>query len=79
MSLSARALALQGIGFAAALVAVQGFMAAPAVVPEVASGAAHGSTPASMVRNMARLQREDQLAVELITALFQMEFFDGTL
>lgn len=91
MSLTARLVAIQGIGFSPIQLAVQGLL-------ETYSGkhlhqdTDQGVAPKAQQRdylsenlikiakanyNLTRLQQDDQLAAEFIMALVQMEFLDG--
>lgn len=71
--LSPRAVALQGIGFAAALVAVQGFAPVQDYVWDTSQGIAGTFNRAQY----NRLQRDDELVTDLIVTLVTQGFFDG--
>lgn len=76
--LNARAIALQGIGFTPALVALQGF----GLVEAAAGGRRprrHGIKAefyTDQTYNLAQLRQDDELATDLITALLTKGFFD---
>ena len=77
--LNPRAVAVQGIGFAPAFVALQGF-----VVPEVVSARRpkrHGVRfepyrPTEQI-SLAQLHAEDELVTDLLIALVTKGFFNG--
>lgn len=73
MTLNPRAIALQGIGFAAALAAVQGFAPVQDYVWDTTQGMAGAFNRAQY----NRLQRDDELVTDLIVTLVTQGFFDG--
>lgn len=78
--MNARALALQGIGFAALLVAAQGL--SPLATPSVDGGAIRLPTVWDHLREQAaetrrqRIASEDQLAADFIVAVITTEFLN---
>ncbi len=71
--LSPRAVALQGIGFAPPVVAVQGFAPVLATAWDTAQGIAGQFNQ----RRYNQLLRDDELCTELIVALVTQGFFNG--
>lgn len=71
--LNPRAVALQGIGFAAAVVAVQGFAPVADYVWDTSQGKAGQFNPAQY----NRLLRDDSLVADLIVTLVTQGFFNG--
>lgn len=84
--MSARAIAVQGIGFTPRLIAVQGF--GPIAVPELpsVSGVVRGGgfrkqrdlhDWSRQTYNLTRLHQQDQEVTELLVGLVTQGFFDG--
>jgi hypothetical protein len=71
--LNPRAVALQGIGFAATLVAVQGFSPVQDFVWDTTQGKAGAFNRTAY----NRLLRDDELVTDLIVTLVTQGFFDG--
>lgn len=71
--LNPRAVALQGIGFAAAVVAVQGFTPVQDYVWDTTQGKAGAFNRSAY--NL--LLRDDELVTDLIVTLVTQGFFDG--
>jgi hypothetical protein len=79
--LDPRAVALQGIGFSPALVAMQGLLAV--VAPVTRGSRRHKGVrfepykPEATTYNLAQLHQEDELVTDLLIALVTKEFFNG--
>ena len=80
--LSARAIALQGIGFSPLLVAVQGFSAYEAAVTPPSADTSSAYAPGARVRDgyrrpeiTQRQRDDDDLALVLVQALYACGFF----
>lgn len=74
--LNPRAVALQGIGSAALVVALQGF-AAVAQPDAYVWDTSQGMAPAHSRRAHQQLMRDDEQAVDMILALLTSGFFHG--
>lgn len=71
MTLDPRRVALQGIGYAALAIAVQGFVAAPTEAPVLGGGWApkrHIERPHTADLHAQRIQRQNELVLAVIMA-----------
>lgn len=73
--LTPRAIALQGVGYAPRLVALQGFALVEGV--EVFWDTTQGMAGAANRAQYNRLLRDDELVTDLIVTLVTQGFFDG--